>query len=103
VQITTPMEKLLMKEVKFQWNDDCKKGMDTLKQRLVTVSILIFPYWKDFHVHVDASSIAFGVVLSHPREGEIDHPIEVGSKKLSTAEKNCTTMERKGLEMVYAL
>jgi hypothetical protein len=31
-QITTPMEKLLKKEAKFQWNEDCKKGLDTLKQ-----------------------------------------------------------------------
>jgi hypothetical protein len=30
-QITTPMEKLLKKEAKFQWNEDCQKGMDMLK------------------------------------------------------------------------
>jgi hypothetical protein len=29
--ITTPMEKLLKKEAKFQWNEDCQKGLDTLK------------------------------------------------------------------------
>jgi hypothetical protein len=29
-QITTPMEKLLKKEAKFQWNEDCQKGLDTL-------------------------------------------------------------------------
>jgi hypothetical protein len=66
--ITTPMEKLLKKEVKFQWNDDCQKGLDTLKQKLVTASILIFLDWnKEFHVHVDASSIALGMILSQPR------------------------------------
>jgi hypothetical protein len=30
-QITTPMEKLLKKEGKFQWNEDYQKGLDTLK------------------------------------------------------------------------
>jgi hypothetical protein len=31
---------------------------------MVTAPILVFPYWsKEFHVHVDASSIALGVVL----------------------------------------
>jgi hypothetical protein len=35
-QITTPMENLLKKEAKFQWNEDCQKGLDTLKQKLVT-------------------------------------------------------------------
>jgi hypothetical protein len=84
-RITTPMEKLLKKEAKFQWNEDCHKGLDTLKKKLVTIaSILIFPYWnKEFHVHVDASSIALGAVLSQPGEGDIDHPIDFASRKLS--------------------
>jgi hypothetical protein len=80
------MEKLLKKEVKFQWNEDCHKGLDTLKKKLVTVLILIFPYWKkDFHVHVDASSIALGTLLSQLREGGIDQPIDFASSKLSLA------------------
>jgi hypothetical protein len=40
-QIMAPMETLLKKEVNFQWNDDYQKGLDTLKQKLVTASILI--------------------------------------------------------------
>jgi hypothetical protein len=31
-QITTPMEKLLNKEAKFQWNEDYQRGLDTLKK-----------------------------------------------------------------------
>jgi hypothetical protein len=104
IKIKTPMEKLLKKEAKFQWNEDCQKGLDTLKKKLVTASIMIFSYWnKEFHVHVDASSIVLGEVLSQPREGDIDHPILFESRKLSIAENNYTTMEREGLEMVYAL
>jgi hypothetical protein len=88
------MENLLKKEAKFQWNKDCQKGLDTLKQKLVTVSILIFSYWnKEFHVHIDASSIALGAVLSQPEEGDIDHPIVFASRKLSIAENNYTTIE----------
>jgi hypothetical protein len=103
-QITTPMEKLLKKEAKFQWNEDCQKGLDTLKQKLVTTLILIFLDWdKEFHVHVDASSIALGAVLSQPREGDIDHPIVFASRKFSIVEKNYTTTEREGLAMIYVL
>jgi hypothetical protein len=91
-QITTPMEKLLKKEAKFQWNEDSQKILDTLKHKLVTVTIFIFPNWnKEFHVHVDASSIALGVVLSQPTEGDIDHPIVFASRKLPIVEKNYTT------------
>ena len=52
---------------------------------------------------MDASSIVLGVVLAHPGEGDIDHPISFASQKLSSVEKNYTTTEREGLEMVYAL
>jgi hypothetical protein len=98
------MEKLLKKEAKFQWNEDCQKGLDTLKQKQVTAPILIFPEWnKDSHVHVDASSIALGTVLSQPGEGDIDHPIAFSNRKLSISETKYKTTEREGLEMVYAL
>jgi hypothetical protein len=54
-------------------------------------------------VHVDEYSIALGVVLAQPREGDIDHPLAFSSKKLSTIEFNYTNTEREGLAMVYAL
>ena len=54
-------------------------------------------------MHVDASSIALGIVLAQLGEGNIDHPIYFASRKLSTAEKNYTTTEHEGLAMVYAL
>jgi hypothetical protein len=103
VQITTPLENLLKKEVKFQWNEECQKSLDTLKQKLVTASILIFPDWKEFHVHVDVSSVALGVVIAQPGEGYLDHSIAFASRKLSTTKHNYTTTEREGLAMVYAL
>ena len=56
---------------------------------MVTVLILVFPDWKkEFHVHVDASCIALGVVLTQPGEGDIDHPIAFSSRKLSKSKKN---------------
>ena len=65
---------------------------------------MVFLDWsKEFHVHVDASSIALGIVLAQSGEGNIDHPIAFSSRKFSTAEKNYTTIEREGLAMVYAL
>ena len=80
------------------------ESLDILKEKMVTTPILVFPYWKKpFHVHVDASSIALGIILAQPREGGIDHPIAFVSRKLSSTERNYTTTEREGLAMVYAL
>ena len=99
-----PMEKLLKHDAKYEWNEECHKSLDILKERMVTVLILVFPDWKKiFHVHVDASSIALGIILAQPSEGGIDHPISFASRKLSSVERNYTTTERQGLAMVYAL
>jgi hypothetical protein len=59
------MEKLLKKDIKFQWNEECQQSLDILKEKMVTTPILVFLYWsKEFHVHVDASSITLGAVLT---------------------------------------
>jgi len=103
-QITAPMEKLLKKEAKFHWNEECQQGLDTLKQKLFIAPFFVFLDWKkEFHVHVDASYIALSVVLAQPGEGELDHPIDFASRKLSTVENNYTKTEREGLEIFYSL
>jgi hypothetical protein len=103
-QITPPMEKLLRKDTKFQWNDECQHGLDTLKEKMVTVPILVFPNLeKTFHVHVDASAVALGSILVQPRVGDLDHLIAFAGRKLSESKKNYNTTEREGLAMVYAL
>src|SRR5277367_2492833 len=98
------MENKLKKDIKFKWTQECQESLDILKEKIVAAPILVFPDWsKEFHVHVDASSIALGIVLAQLGEGNIDHPIAFVSRKLSIAEKNYTTTEREGLAMVYAL
>ena len=98
------MEKLLKRDVKYEWNEEYQKSLDVLEEKMVTASILVFPDWKKpFHMHVNASSIALGIILAQPGEGGIDHPIVFASRKLSSVERNYTTTEREGLAMVYAL
>lgn len=70
---------------------------------MVTAPILVFLDLKEFHVHVDVSCIYLGVVLPHPRERDLDHPIAFVSKKFSKVENNYSTTEHEGLAMVYAM
>ena len=98
------MEKLLKTDVKFRWTESCQENLDKLKGKMATTPILVFLDWrKEFHVHVDASSITLGIVLTQPGEGAINHPIAFFRRKFSTAEKNYTRAEREGLAMVYVL
>ena len=63
--ITAPMEKLLKKDVVFNWSPECQGIFDTLKAKMDSTPILVFLDWnKEFHVHVDASSVTLEVVLT---------------------------------------
>lgn len=103
-QITMPMEKLLKKDATFCWNEEFQQSLDELKEKMVTMLILVFPDWtKAFHVHVDVLCIALGVVLRQVGEGELDHPIAFMSKKLSKDEKNYSMTKHEELAMVYTI
>lgn len=56
-QITVPMEKLLKKDIKFCWDEECQSNLDVLKERMVTTSILVFLDWKKRVSHT------FGFIL----------------------------------------
>jgi hypothetical protein len=43
--ITAPLENLLKKAEMFQWTPECDKEFETLKEKLITTPILIFPNW----------------------------------------------------------
>jgi hypothetical protein len=65
---------------------------------------LIFLDWsKLFHIHVDASSIVLGVVLTQQGEENIDHLVYFSSHMLSDVKNNYMTIEHEGLAMLYTL
>jgi hypothetical protein len=74
------MQRLMCKDIKYEWTSECQHDFNTMKKKLVTAPILIFPDWsKIFHVHVDASSITLGVILAQPGEDNINHPVYFSS------------------------
>ena len=59
------MENILKKDAKFQCTESFQESLDTLKNKMATAPILVFPEWKnEFHVHVDASSVTLSVVIT---------------------------------------
>jgi hypothetical protein len=100
--ISTPLENILKKVKVFQWTLECDKLFETLKDKLNTTPILIFPNWEnEFHVHIDALGISLGAILMQPGDGAMDHPIYFVSRKLWQDEHIYTTIEREGLAMIY--
>jgi len=77
--------------------------LNKIKERLVSAPILVYPDWnKMFHVHINVSQIALGVVLAQSGE-KMDHIVYYTRRKLSMAEKNYTTTKQEALAMVYSL
>ena len=73
-------------------------------ENMVTMLISVFSDWKkEFHVHVDASCIALGAVLTQDSGEGLDHPITFVSRRISKVERIYSTTECEGLAMVYAL
>jgi hypothetical protein len=45
--IIAPLENLLKKTKMFQWTPECDKEFETLKEKLNTTLIMIFPNWEN--------------------------------------------------------
>jgi hypothetical protein len=63
-KISKPLYSLLLKDTKFQFDEECKTAFMLLKKKLVTAPIVIAPDWeKPFELMCDASDYAVGAVL----------------------------------------
>nr|CAH67940.1 H0211F06-OSIGBa0153M17.12 [Oryza sativa] len=86
-KIARPMTRLLQKEVKYKWTEDCEQSFQELKKRLVTAPVLILPdSRKGFQVYCDASRLGLGCVLM--QEGKV---VAYASRQLRPHENNYPT------------
>ncbi|KAL4348564.1 hypothetical protein GQ457_17G011490 [Hibiscus cannabinus] len=101
-KITKPLCSLLEQGRPFEFNNDCTKAFNLLKQKLVTAPIVEPPDWKlPFELMCDASDYAVGAVLGQ-RKGKIFHPIFFASKTLNDAQVNYATTEKEMLAVIFA-
>ncbi|KAL4303835.1 hypothetical protein GQ457_10G012980 [Hibiscus cannabinus] len=74
-KITKPLCSLLEQARQFEFDEDCTKAFNLLKQKLVTARIVEPPDWTlPFELMCDASDYAVGAVLQQ-RKGKKFHPI----------------------------
>ena len=95
---------MLREDQELNWIEECNTSFNTLKIKLVEAPILRFPNWPTkFHVHIDASGLEIGEILTQPGDNEMDYPIVYSSIKLNKEERNYSTIETEALGMVFAL
>ncbi|GJV71263.1 reverse transcriptase domain-containing protein [Tanacetum coccineum] len=63
-KIARPLTKLLEKDTPFEFDDECQKAFESLKEKLTCAPVIINPNWfLPFELMCDASDFAVGAVL----------------------------------------
>lgn len=102
--VTNPLFRLLRKGVEFDFNDDCMRVFETLKQLLTSSPLLcVYDPFKETELHTDASKIGFGAVLLQRQDDHKFHPVAFFSKTASESESRYHSYELETLAVVYAL
>ncbi|CAN6691821.1 unnamed protein product [Malus baccata var. baccata] len=102
-KISTPLCRLLQKDVSFEFNEECEKAFKHLKEMLTSAPIIWPPDWSiPFELMCDASDYALGAILGQ-RKDKQPHVIYYASRTLNDAQLNYSTMEKELLVVVFAL
>ena len=84
-KIAKPLYKLLEKDAKFSWDEDCQRIFEELKTYLTTALIVRAPNWKlPFEVMCNASDLSIGAVLGQ-REDRKPYVVYYAGKTLNEA------------------
>ncbi|XP_057249983.1 uncharacterized mitochondrial protein AtMg00860-like [Beta vulgaris subsp. vulgaris] len=86
-RIAQPLTKLMKKESKFLWSEECEKAFQELKKCLTTAPILTLPTeGVGFEVYSDVSKLGLGCVLM--KQGKV---VAYAFRQLKVHEKNYPT------------
>ena len=102
-RIAAPLHELTKKNAKFVWTDTCHASFLQLKEALISAPILAFPdFHLPFHLYVDASNDAIGMVLGQIHDNK-EIVIAYAGRKLSAPEQHYSATEREALAVVAGI
>ena len=83
--IANPLNKLLRKDIPFEWTDKCEEAFLIFKEALTSAPLLIHPdIGGHFHVLTDASDTACSAAVCH-RMNDLYHPVAYWGTTLKDA------------------
>ncbi|GJV14295.1 reverse transcriptase domain-containing protein [Tanacetum coccineum] len=101
-KIARPPTKLLEKDIPFEFDDECQKAFELLKEKLTYAPVIVSPNWNlSFELMCDASDFAVGTVLGK-KDGKKFQPIYFASKTLNPAQQKYTITEKELMVVVFA-
>ncbi|GJY33948.1 reverse transcriptase domain-containing protein [Tanacetum coccineum] len=101
-KIARPLTKLLEKDTPFEFDDECQKAFELLKEKLTCAPVIISLNWNlPFELMCDAKDFTVGAVLGQ-KDGKNFHPIYFASKTLTFAQQKYTVTEKELMAVVFA-
>ncbi|GJY03511.1 reverse transcriptase domain-containing protein [Tanacetum coccineum] len=101
-KVARPLTKLLEKDAPFEFNDECDKAFNSLKEKLTCTPVIMSLNWNIlFELMCDASEFAVGAVLGQ-KDGKHFHPIYFTSKTLNAAQQKYIVTEKELMVVVFA-
>ncbi len=108
--LASPLNKLLLKESKFLWSDECQESFELLKEKLCSPPVLIHHEFSQlFYLETDASGTGISAILSQvPRGGTYPNttmplPVAYASRALGKTERRYHTTEREALACYWGI
>ncbi|XP_062541441.1 uncharacterized protein K02A2.6-like [Armigeres subalbatus] len=98
-QLRHPLDNLLKKDTKFEWNQECENAFSNIKR--VLQSAHSNPE-QEIIVAGDASKTGIGTVLLHRFQNGNIKAVSHASRSLTPAEQNYSQIEKESLALVYA-
>ncbi|GJV97799.1 reverse transcriptase domain-containing protein [Tanacetum coccineum] len=91
-----------IKDTPFEFDDECQKAFESLKEKLTCAPVIVSPNWNlPFELMCDASDFAVGAILGQ-KDGKNFHPIYIASKTLNFAHQKYTVTEKELMAIVFA-
>ncbi|GKB28293.1 reverse transcriptase domain-containing protein, partial [Tanacetum coccineum] len=83
-KISRPLTKLLEKDTPFEFDDECQKAFESLKEKLTYAPVIVSPNWNlPFELMCNASDFAVGAVLGQKDEFNIEIKDRKGTENVA--------------------
>ncbi|GJR05581.1 putative nucleotidyltransferase, ribonuclease H [Tanacetum coccineum] len=91
-----------IKDTPFEFNDECQKAFESLKEKLTCAPVIVSQNWNlPFELMCDASDFVVGAILGQ-KDGKNFHPIYFTSKTLNFAQQKYTVTKKELMVVVFA-
>ena len=99
-----PLNRLLRKDVRWQWKDEQETAIKRLKQLLSSAEVLCaYDPSLSLCLACDASPYGIAAVLSHKFPDGSERQVGYASKTLSSAERNYSQLDKEALAIAYGV